>query len=100
MKNQFFYLRKEPNAITVEGQELTFTEFIDSFNLDKVIRTVAIEDGRRLVLLDDLHTRLQEVPVTNKQGKITAYKKENNTFQSEIYLEPLDNERFINLYGE
>ena len=86
MKNQFAYTR-------IDGEK----SYIDTFNIDKVIRSVAIEDGKRIVLLDDLHERWQDVPVHNKQGKVTAYKKDKNTYQSEVFLEPNDSERFVKL---
>jgi hypothetical protein len=92
MKNQFFYTRKELVSGTPENP--VFKEFRDSFNVRKVIRTLGMDDGRLLVLLDDIHQRAQEVPVHNKQGKITSYKRETNVFQSEIYLEVEDVERF------
>lgn len=98
MNKQFFYTEKrpiQPTAETVKGASLEFKLYRCSFNIKLVIRSIATEDDRVLVLLNDLHQRLQEVPVHNKAGKITAYKKEMNTFQSEIYLEdPKDIERF------
>jgi hypothetical protein len=92
---QFFYVRKEP----VLGTEpIEFTEFIDSFNIDKVIRTISMEDGRRLVLLDDIHERVTQVPVINhKTNVIKNYQKERGTYQSEIYLTSEDSERFIKM---
>ena len=60
MKNQFFYTRKELKSGTPENP--VYNEFRDSFNINKVIRSVAIEDGRVMILLDDLHERAQEVP--------------------------------------
>lgn len=92
MTTQFFYTRKELVSGTPENP--VFKEFRDSFNVRKVIRTLGMDDGRLLVLLDDIHQRAQEVPVHNKQGKITSYKRETNVFQSEIYLEVEDVERF------
>ena len=89
MKKLFVYKRTE----TKEGEESK--TFIDSINVDKIIRTVEMEDGTLLVLLDDIHQRLQEQPVMNKQGKITAYKNVMGTFQSEIYL---SEEEKINFY--
>ena len=97
MNRQFQYYRKETIPSTEEGKAPEVKIFIDSFNLDMVIRSIGLPDGRRLVLLNDLHERWQDVPVKNKVGKNTTYKREKNTFQSEIYLEPEDNERFINL---
>jgi hypothetical protein len=94
MQNQFFYTRKELVSGTPENPE--FKEFRDSFNINKVVRSITIEDGRVLVLLDDLHERAQQVPdVDIKTNKIKGYKRERNTFQSEIYLDPADAERFL-----
>jgi hypothetical protein len=63
--------------------------------MNKVIRTIGIEDGRLLVLLDDLHERSQEVPdVDPRTNKMKGVKRQRNTFQSEIYLEPEDVQRF------
>jgi hypothetical protein len=95
-KNQFFYTRKELVSGTPENPE--FKEFRDSFNINKVIRGVTIEDGRFLVLMDDLHERAQEVPdVDPKTNKLKGYKRVKNAFQSEIYLDPDDAIRFQNL---
>lgn len=83
-KNQFYYTRKE-------GEK----EMTDSFNVNKVIRTLTIEDGRTLVLLDDLHERVIEVPVYNPNtGKLKEMRRERNTYQSEVYLDEEDAKRF------
>ena len=96
MRNQFFYTRKELKSGTPENP--VYNEFRDSFNMDNVIRSVAIEDGRTLVLLDDLHERAQEVPdVDIRSNKVKGVKRQRNTFQSEIYLEPEDAKRFYEL---
>ncbi len=93
MKNQFFYTRKELKSGTPENP--VYNTFTDSFNINKVIRTVGIEDGRLLILLDDLHERAQEVPdVDPRTNKVKGIKRQKNTFQSEIYLEPEDVQRF------
>ena len=93
MKNQFFYTRKELKSGTPENP--VYNVFRDSFNINKVIRSVAVEDGRLLILLDDLHERAQEVPdVDPRTNKMKGYKRQKNTFQSEIYLEGEDVERF------
>lgn len=82
--NQFFYTRTEGDKT-----------FRDSFNINKVIRTVSMEDGKVLVLLDDLHERSQEVPdIDIRTNKMKGTKRQRNTFQSEIYLESADAERF------
>jgi hypothetical protein len=94
MQNQFFYTRKELVSGTPENPE--FKEYRDSFNVNKVVRSLTIEDGRLLILLDDLHERAQQVPdVDPKTNKMRGYKREKNTFQSEIYLDPADAERFL-----
>lgn len=96
MQNQFFYTRKELVSGTPENPE--FKEFRDSFNINKVVRSITMEDGRVLVLLDDLHERAQEVPdVDPKTNKMKGYKRVKNTFQSEIYLEPADAVKFYAL---
>ena len=93
MKNQFFYTRKELKSGTPENP--VYNEFRDSFNINKVIRSVAIEDGRIMILLDDLHERAQEVPdIDPRTNKVKGVKRQKNTFQSEIYLEGEDVERF------
>jgi hypothetical protein len=91
--NQFFYTRKEP----IQGTDpLEFKEHLDSFNIEKVIRTIIVENGNRLVLLDDIHERSTEVPDVNpKNGQTRGYKRERNTYQTEIYLSPEDSERFV-----
>jgi hypothetical protein len=96
MKNQFFYTRTEtlPSELNVQP---VIKKHRDSFNIDKVIRTLEMDDDRLLVLLDDIHERTQEVPIISKANKVTGYKKERNTFQSEIYLEVDDVARFYKM---
>jgi len=87
MKNQFYYTR-------TEGEK----SFKDSLNINKVVRTVTLEDGRTLVLLDDLHERSQDVPdVDLKTNKMKGMKRQRDTFQSEIYLNAEDAARFEQL---
>lgn len=95
MKEQFIYNR----SVSVEGSiETTMVQ--DSFNITKVIRTMTIEDNKLMVLLDDLHERVQEVPEINpKTGKVGGMRRERNTFQSEIYLDKEDGARFLKLTG-
>jgi hypothetical protein len=90
MKNQFVYTRMLEN----DSSEAIYVK--DSFNIEKVVRTITMDDGRTLVLLDDLHERVQEVPDINpKTGKMTGMRRERNTLQSEIYLSKEDGERFL-----
>ena len=93
--NQFFYTRKEP----IQGTDpLEFKEYLDSFNIEKVIRTIIVENENRLVLLDDIHERSTEVHDVNpKNGQTRGFKRERNTYQTEIYLTPADSERFVKL---
>lgn len=98
MQNQFFYTRKELVSGTPENPE--FKEFRDSFNINKVVRSLTMEDSRLLILLDDLHERAQEVPdIDPKTNKMRGSKRVKNTFQSEIYLDPADAERFLKVTG-
>ena len=84
MKNQFFFTRTENGK-----------EFRDSFNVNKVIRSVQMGDDTLVVLLDDLHERVQEVPnINTKSNKVTGMRKKVEMFQSEIYLKGTDIERF------
>jgi len=96
MQNQFFYTRKELVSGTPENPE--FKEYRDSFNVNKVVRSVTMEDGRLLILLDDVHERAQEIPdIDPKTNKMRGVKRVKNTFQSEIYLDPADAEKFLKL---
>jgi hypothetical protein len=72
-----------------------FSEGTDSFNLDKVIRSIENDNGGRLILLDDLHERVHQVEVKNNRGHVTAIKREKDAFQSEITLNPEDSQRFM-----
>lgn len=96
-KNLFWYTRKEQLPVQIEGQETKFKEFRDSFNVQKIIRSLTLSDGRVLVLLDDFNERFQDVPMKNSKGKTIANKREKGMFQTEIYLENLDVERFYKL---
>ena len=93
--NQFFYTRKEP----IPGTDpVEFKDYLDSFNVEKIIRTITVENGNRLVLLDDIHERAMEVPQYDmKTGRTKGVKRERNTYQTEIYLSPEDSERFVQL---
>lgn len=83
----FFYTRN------VDGKVYT-----DSFNLNKVIRSVQMDDDRILVLIDDMHERSENVPdIDPKTGKMKGQKRERNTYQTEIGLTGEDMIRFNNL---
>lgn len=96
MKNQFFYTRREISGGTPEAPE--YKEFRDSFNVNKVIRSITLEDGRVLVLFDDMHERAQEVPdVDPKTKRMKGMKRERNMYQTEIFLDADDAQRFFEL---
>jgi hypothetical protein len=88
MSNLFFYTRK-----TEDGKIFT-----DSFNLDKVIRSVQVDDNKVLVLLDDAHDRSEDVPdIDPKTGKQRGIKRQRNTYSTEISLFDEDITRFNSL---
>lgn len=87
MANQFFYTRKDGDTV-----------YTDSFNINKVIRTVQLEENDLLVLLDDIHERVVETPNINvKTNKMTGITRKRDVYQSEIHLEGEDIERFKKL---
>ena len=84
----FFYTRK-----TEDGKIFT-----DSFNLNKVIRSVQMDDNKELVLLDDAHDRSEDVPdIDPKTGKQRGIKRQRNTYSTEISLVDEDVTRFNSL---
>lgn len=94
--NQFFYKRvtyapkKNPEDKEEKPVELVWE---DSFNLDKVIRSMEFEK-EIVVLLDDGHEQADEVPVRNKKGGVD-YVRQRVWSQSEIHIkDPEDKERF------
>ena len=92
MRNQFFYTRKEPVQDT---DPVEFKEFTDSLNITKVIRSVRMDDENLVVLLDDIHERVKEVPnINTKTNKMIGMKKVSEVFQTEVYLQGRDIERF------
>jgi hypothetical protein len=88
MSNLFFYTRK-----TEDGKIFT-----DSFNLNKVIRSVQMDENKVLVLLDDAHDRSEDVPdIDPKTGKQRGIKRQRNTYSTEISLVDEDVTRFNSL---
>jgi hypothetical protein len=84
----FFYTRK-----TEDGKVFT-----DSFNLNKVIRSVQMDENKVLVLLDDAHDRSEDVPdIDPKTGKQRGIKRQRNTYSTEISLVDEDVTRFNSL---
>ena len=72
-------------------------EYLDAINLQKVIRAITVENEELLVLLDDIHERIQEVPLLGKNGKVNGTKNTRGTFQTEVYLSKEDAKRFYEL---
>jgi|TARA_R110000868_G_scaffold823_2_gene6171 hypothetical protein len=95
MKNQFFYTRKEPIQDT---DPVEYTERVDSINVDKIIRSVQMEDDSIVILLDDMHERIREVANINpKTNKVSGTKKMTEVYQTEVYLYGENIKRFRNL---
>jgi hypothetical protein len=83
----FFYTRE------VDGKIYT-----DSFNLNKVIRSMQVDENKVILVLDDLHERSENVPdVDPKTRAVKGQKRERNTYQTEITLTGEDVTRFHNL---
>ena len=110
-RTQFVYKReievppvKEDTEKGIIGADGYTKTVYDSFNISNVLRSVTMDDGKLLVLLDDLHERNQDVPkvnrngvpVTNNKGQL-QYKTIRDTFQSEIYLSKEEGESFLKL---
>lgn len=90
MSKMFWYTRIE------DGKELN-----DSINLEKVIRAIELSDGSYLVILDDIHERIQEMPILDSKGKQKGTKNVRGTFQTEIYLTKIEDiENFKKLTNE
>ena len=82
----FFYTREVDNGKI----------YTDSFNINKVVRSMQLEDNKVILVLDDIHERSEQVPDV-KNGKVVGSKRERNTFQTEITLTGEDITRFHNL---
>ena len=68
-----------------------------SFNVDMVIRSMELPDGKLIVILDDFHEEMVTMPdsVNTKTNRIVHGKKELAVVQSEITLSAEDKERFF-----
>ena len=87
MTNQFFYTRKDGDK-----------EYTDSFNINKVIRTIHMDEGDLLILLDDIHERVVETPNINpKTNKMVGISRKRDVYQSEIHLHGEDITKFRKL---
>jgi len=97
MRNQFFYTRKVQKQLEgTEGVENVVTSsYRDSLNLDMVIRSVTLETGEVVVLLNDMHEQTQQYPIVNEKTKKVTYKEAKSIVQSEITLSVEDGKRFF-----
>ena len=96
MTNQFVYTEEVTIPAKEKGGESTKELRQNSFNVNLVIRTLSLDDGGLLVLLNDLHERWQDIPKINKNG-VKSMSREKDTFQSEIRLSKEDKESFFKL---
>ena len=101
-------VEKEIDGIKTQTEEAIPGKFVteektvlDSFNLQKVIRTHTLEDGRVVALLDDGHEETQKNPTLknpNKRGPITKAdiieEKTRVWVQSEIVILKEEAEEF------
>jgi len=93
--NQFYYTRKEPIEDT---DPVEYAEITDSINVNKIIRSVQTSSDTIVVLLDDMHERITEVPnINTKTNKVIGTKKKVEVFQTEAYLHGEDIIRFKKL---
>lgn len=84
MKNQFFY-----KAVIDEK------EYTASLNINKVIRSLSIDEGGLIVVLDDFNERVTQQPdIDLKTNKMRGMKSVRETVQSEILLNEQDAIRF------
>lgn len=87
MRNQFFYTAKI-------GEK----EYVASLNLNKVIRTLATDEGGLIVILDDFNERVTQQPdIDPRTNKFKGMRNVRETVQSEITLNKEDAERFVKL---
>lgn len=96
-KNQFFYKRKVEKPVQVQGTEVQYDEVLDSFNVNKAIRSMTI-GNEVIIILDDFNERVTQQPDINpKNGQVKGTKNVRETVQSEIHLSKFDGERFFKL---
>lgn len=96
---QFFFKRIEKINVTAENPQGEDKIYIDSFNTDLITFTTEIEDGRRVVTLNDGHMESRYGNYPTKKGTkiVEEFRKEAAYYISQITLEKDDSENFINL---
>jgi phosphoribosylformimino-5-aminoimidazole carboxamide ribonucleotide (ProFAR) isomerase len=96
MRNQFFYTTIALVSAATETAPAVTRNEIDSFNLNKVIRSKSLADGTVAVILDDFNERVTQQPdIDLKTNKMKGYKNVRETVQSEIRLSADDAKRFF-----
>jgi hypothetical protein len=95
MSNLFYYTRKEILEPKAGDTEVKFEFIKSSLNVNKIIHTAEMPDGRLAIIMDDYHDRIAEDPIKNKKGEIVGSKNRHYTHQSILYLQPEDVERFV-----
>lgn len=94
---------KEDTENGIVGTDGYTKTVYDSFDIDRIIRTITMDDDGTLVLLDDLHERWETRPKTHSKTGAPQFDKKGNmmfervkdTFQSEI---PLSREEGVELF--
>jgi hypothetical protein len=111
-KTQFFYKREitippveEDKEKGIEAEDGYTKTVLDSFDIERIIRTVVMDDGKRLVLLDDLHERYENRPKTHpktgaprfdKKGHM-MFERVKDVFQSEIVLSEAEGDELMEI---
>ena len=109
-KTQFVFKRKvevppvkedtENGVIGTDGYTKTV---LDSFDVERVIRTITMDNGTLLVLLDDLHERYDTkakvhpktgAPKFDRKGQM-IFERVKDVFQSEIFLSKEEGQEFL-----
>jgi hypothetical protein len=73
-------------------------EYTASLNINKVIRSLANDEGGLIVILDDFNERVSKQPdIDLKTNKMKGFKTVRETVQSEIELNQEDAKRFLEL---
>ena len=98
MSKQFFYTRTEISQPKEGETELKTEKWIDSFNMDMVIRT-AEYPGELVILLNDGHEVAEEFNMPNKNGKPEMVRK-RRWQQSQIVIKGEDIINYRREYGE
>lgn len=100
---QFFFKRIEKINVTAENPQGEDKVYVDSFNTEMVVISTQIEDGKRVVRLNDGHmeSRYDNYPVI-KGGKVSGmeFRKEAAYYVSQIVLEKDDAESFVSMINK